>query len=262
MSSDSILCEARPPLGWITLNRPDKLNAFNLSMWRALPEKLAALERDTDVRVIIIKGAGEKAFGAGADISEFEENRKDPKTAAEYARANDAAFLAIRNCTKPTIAMIRGFCIGGGCAVALCADIRVAAADTKFAITPARLGLGYAFSGIEHAVQELGPAGARYVFLTAAQVDAGKALELGIVQEVHAPEELEARTIKLAEIIALNAPLTLRAAKEAIRQASRAPEARDLALVERLIRDCFASEDYKEGLRAFGEKRKPEFRGK
>lgn len=261
MSLDSILSEAQPPVGRIVLNRPDKLNAFNLAMWRALPEKLAELEAHPDIRVIIIRGAGEKAFGAGADISEFEENRKDPKTASEYARANDAAFMAIRNCAKPTIAMIRGFCIGGGCAVALCADIRIAASDARFAITPARLGLGYAFSGIDHAVQELGPAGTRYVFLTAAQLDAPKALELGIVQEIHPPESLDSKTLELAMKIAANAPLTLRAAKEAIRQATSPAETRNLGEVERLIADCFASEDYKEGLRAFAERRPPSILG-
>ncbi|MBI3737173.1 enoyl-CoA hydratase/isomerase family protein [Candidatus Sumerlaeota bacterium] len=259
---DSILTHREGPLGWLILNRPDKLNAFNLAMWQAVPSKLAELEANPEIRAIVIRGAGEKAFGAGADISEFEENRKDPQTAAAYASANDGAFRALRECSKPTIAMIHGFCVGGGCAVALCADIRLASADAKFALTPARLGLGYSFSGIEHAVKELGPAATRYLFLTAGQIAAAKALELGLVQEVHLAVELESKTRELALTISENAPLTLRAAKEAIRQAQLAPQERDSATVEELIAACFASQDYREGLRAFSERRRPKFQGR
>jgi len=229
-------------------------------MWRALPERITELEQNPEIRVIVIRGAGERAFGAGADISEFEEHRKDPQSAAEYAESNERAFLSIRECSKPTIAMIHGFCIGGGCAVALCADIRVASRDAKFAITPARLGLGYSFSGVEHVVQELGPAGARYLFLTAAQIAAERAMELGVIQEVYEIEELEVGTGKLARQIAENAPFTLRALKESIRQPGRSAGERDLGAVEEMIRACFSSHDYQEGLRAFAEKRKPVFR--
>ncbi len=259
MNSSSILIEREPPLGWLILNRPEKLNAFNLEMWSALSERMSELERDPAIRVVILRGAGEKAFGAGADISEFEENRKDAKTAEVYARANDRAFLALRNCSKPTVAMIHGFCVGGGLAVALCADVRLAAHDAKFALTPARLGLGYSFSGVEHAVQELGPASARYLFLTAGQITASKALELGLVQEVHDAAELKKKTEELARTIADNAPKTLRAIKEAVRQSVLPPAERNLPFVQSLIAECFASEDYKEGLRAFAEKRKPRF---
>lgn len=260
MSKPILASEVAPPLGWLILNRPEKLNALNLATWEALPKALRELEEDERVRVILIRGADERAFAAGADISEFEENRKDPETARYYAETNEKAFASLRECRKPTIAVVRGYCVGGGCAIALNIDIRIAASDAKFAITPARLGLGYAFSGIERAVQELGPASARYLFLTASHLSASKALELGLVQEVHEPDNLEAAAERLGRTLAANAPKTLRAIKKSVLEAVRAPGKRDTEAVERLIADCFESEDYREGLRAFAGKRKPEFR--
>lgn len=259
MSDDPILIERKPPLGWLIFNRPEKLNALDKAMWAAIPEKLGELEADPEIRVILIRGADERAFAAGADISEFEKNRKDADTATDYATTNDHGFTALRDCSKPTIAVIHGYCIGGGCAIALNIDIRVASTKARFAITPARLGLGYSFKNIERAVQELGPAGARYLLLTASQLTAQKALELGIVQEIHEPENLIEAAEKLGRTIAANAPKTLKAIKASAGQAVLAPELRDLEPVEALIRDCFASEDYQEGLRAFAEKRRPNF---
>lgn len=260
MNPPILVTEVAPPLGWLILNRPEKLNALNLATWEALPKALRELEEDDRVRVILIRGADERAFAAGADISEFEENRKDPETAAYYAETNEKAFAALRECSKPTIAVVRGYCVGGGCAIALNIDIRIAASDAKFAITPARLGLGYAFSGIERAVQEVGPAAARYLFLTASHLSAAKALELGLIQEVHEPDNLEAAAERLGRTIAANAPRTLRAIKKSVLEAVRAPQERDMEAAEGLIARCFESEDYREGLQAFAAKRKPEFR--
>jgi enoyl-CoA hydratase/carnithine racemase len=260
MTEPVLLTRSEPPLGWLVFNRPDKLNALNLETWEAIPRALKELEEDDRVRVILIEGADERAFAAGADISEFEENRKDPRTAAHYAETNERAFAALRACTKPTIAVIRGYCVGGGCAIALNIDIRIAASDAKFAITPGRLGLGYAFSGVRRAVEELGPAAARYFFLTASQVTAQKALELGLLQEFHEPDALKAAAEQLGRTIAANAPKTLRAIKKSILEAVVDPSERDEKAVESLIADCFESEDYREGLRAFAEKRKPNFR--
>jgi len=257
-----VLVEKEPPLGWIVFNRPNKLNAFNQAVWEAIPGAIAQLEADPEVRVVILRGAGERAFSAGADISEFKTIRGDPQTAGAYAKSNEAAYRAVRECSKPTVAMIHGFCVGGACALALNIDIRIASTESRFAITPARLGLGYSFSGIEHATRELGPSATRYLFLTAAHVGADRALALGLVQEVHSPEELEAKTRELGAKIGENAPLTMRAVKASVRQSLLPPEQRDLSEIESLIRACYASRDYQEGLRAFAEKRKPRFEGR
>lgn len=259
MADPILITRVEPPLGWLIFNRPDKLNALNLATWEALPRALGELEADDRVRVILIRGADERAFAAGADISEFEENRKDPKTATYYAETNEKAFAALRECRKPTIAVVRGYCVGGGCAIALNIDIRIASSDAKFAITPARLGLGYAFSGIQRAVEELGPAAARYLFLTAAHLSAARALDLGLIQEVHEPDELMDAAERLGHTIAANAPKTLRAIKKSVLEAVKDAGDRDAGAVERLISECFDSADYREGLRAFAEKRKPRF---
>lgn len=259
MNDPILLTAVEPPLGWLIFNRPDKLNALNLATWEAIPRALSELEDDSRVRVILLRGADERAFAAGADISEFEENRKDPKSAAHYAETNERAFAALRECSKPTIGVIRGYCVGGGCAIALNLDIRIASSDARFAITPGRLGLGYAFSGIERAVQELGPASARYMFLTASHLSAARALQLGVIQEVHEPDELMDAAHRLGETIAANAPKTLRAVKKSVLESAKDAGERDIHEVERLIAECFDSEDYREGLRAFGEKRKPKF---
>ena len=216
---------------------------------------------DPEIRVIVVRGAGERAFSAGADIGEFKSN--DRAAEDEAPKENRGSLFQVLDglarCAKPTIAMIHGVCMGGGCAAALSIDIRLASEDAEFAITPARLGLGYSFEGIERAVQELGPANARYLFITAGTVDARKALEMGLVQEVHAPDELESATRALAMQIAQNAPKTIRAARESVRQSVLTPGDRQLDIVDALIRECFESEDFKEGVRAFAEKRKPRF---
>lgn len=261
MSSDtpSILVETDPPLGWLIFNRPEKLNALDLAMWEAIPKCLAQLENDPEVRVIIIKGADERAFAAGADISEFARLRTDPETGQEYDQINAEAFDSLATCSKPTIAAIEGFCIGGGTAIALNIDIRLASEEARFALTPAKLGLAYPHGGLEKAVQELGPAGARYLFLTAMQVDAAKALEIGLIQEVHPTGEVAGAAEALGRRIAELAPKTLLAIKESIVQSSAPSADRNMARVEAARRACFESEDYQEGIRAFGEKRKPKF---
>lgn len=257
--AEPVLVEKDYPLGWLIFNRPEKMNAFNVEMWEAIPPAVKALEDDPEVRAIVIRGADERAFAAGADISEFDRYRKDPKTAVRYDEINFGAFDAFAHCSKPTIAAICGFCIGGGLGVALNIDIRLAAEDATFAITPAKLGLGYPFAGVERVVQELGPAGARYLFLTGKQFSAQKALELGVVQEVFPKGEVVEAAAKLGRLIAGNAPIALRALKESIRQSVLARADRNMEHVEGLIRACFESEDYQEGVRSFMEKRRPVF---
>ncbi len=257
MTDSVLLIEKEPPLGWLIFNRPEKLNAFNAAMWGAIPGALSQLEADPEVRVIVVRGAGDRAFSAGADISEFD---SAPNTSDDNGESIFGAFDALAACAKPTVAMIHGVCMGGGCAAALCIDIRLASETAEFAITPARLGLGYSFEGIERAVQELGPANTRYLFITAGKVGAQKAQEMGLVQEVHPQLELENATRKVALRIAQNAPKTIRAVKESVRQSVLPPGDRRQEVVEGLIRECFESADYKEGLQAFAEKRKPRFK--
>jgi len=259
MSESVLLIEKEPPIAWLIFNRPDKHNALSGELWQGIPAALADIENDPDIRVLVVRGAGDKAFSAGADIDEF---KTEDATEAPPAKRRTLFEILddVARCSKPTLAMIHGICMGGGCAAALSVDIRLASEDAVFAITPARLGLGYAFAGIERAVQELGPANARYLFLTAGRVKAEQALHMGIVQEVHPAVELEAATRDLALRIAGNAPKTLRALKESIHQSILPPADRRLDVVEALIQACFDSEDYQEGVRAFREKRTPEFR--
>ena len=259
MSDPVLLVEREPPIGWLIFNRPEKLNAINTAMWGAIPGALSDLESDSEIRVIAVRGAGDRAFSAGADIDEFEAAPQAEPSGEERASIFDA-FDALARCAKPTLAMIHGVCMGGGCAAALSIDIRLASEDAEFAITPARLGLGYSFAGIERAVQEIGPANTRYLFITAAKINAQHALAMGLVQEVHPRLQLESAARALALRIADNAPKTLRAVKESVRQSVLPPAERQRELVEELIRACFTSEDYQEGIRAFSEKRKPRFK--
>jgi enoyl-CoA hydratase len=248
-------------LAWLVLRNPARLNAVRKEMWEAIPERVAELDADPSVRVLIVRGAGDEAFASGADISEFQTHRKDAASAAAYERTNVRAFEALREFEKPLVAMIHGVCVGAGLALAASADLRVAADDARFALPAARLGLGYHFSGIEHLVWMLGPSTTAEVFFTARQYDAEEALRIGLVNQVVPKADLEAYTVRYARGIAENAPLTLRAAKRAIAETQRDPSRRDLPTLNRMISACYESEDYAEGVRAFLEKRRPRFRG-
>ena len=249
-------------VAWMILRNPARLNAVRFEMWEALPELVARIGADPDVRVVVMRGAGHEAFASGADISEFATHRKDPASAAAYEQINGRAFAALVACEKPLVAMIHGVCIGGGLALAACADLRVAADDARLALPPARLGLGYAYSGVERIVSLVGPAAASEIIFTARQYTASEALQIGLVNQVVPKADLESFTRRYAEGIAGNAPLTIRAAKRAIAETQRDPTIRDLDAVKRLVGDCFASADYAEGVRAFLEKRRPQFRGR
>ncbi|MEB2285920.1 MAG: hypothetical protein B6D46_09595 [Polyangiaceae bacterium UTPRO1] len=253
----------RGPSGvaWMVLRNPARLNAVRFEMWEAIPGLVAELAADRDVRVLVLRGAGGAAFAAGADISEFATQRRDPASAAAYEETNGRAFAALLAFEKPVVAMLQGVCIGGGLAIAACADLRIAAADVRMALPPARLGLGYAYAGVERLVRLVGPSVASEMFFTARTYAADEALRTGLVNQVVAKADLEAFTTSYAAGIAANAPLTIRAAKRAIAETQREPAARDLEGVRRLIAECFASADYAEGVRAFLEKRTPLFRG-
>jgi enoyl-CoA hydratase/carnithine racemase len=248
-------------VAWLTLRNPARLNAVRLEMWEAIPGAIAPLAADPDVRVVVMRGHGEDAFASGADISEFQERRSDPASAAAYEEVTARAFEALVGFEKPLVAMIHGVCIGGGLAIAASADLRVAADDARLALPPARLGIGYHMGGVERIVGIVGPSAASEIFFTARQYTAAEALGIGLVNQVVPKGELQAFTERYAGGIAANAPLTLRAAKRAIRETQRDAASRDHEAVRRLIAACFSSQDYAEGVRAFLEKRPPRFRG-
>ncbi|TXL72770.1 enoyl-CoA hydratase [Vineibacter terrae] len=249
-------------IGWMIFNQPDKLNAVSYDMWLAVPRIIADYEADPDVRVIVLAGAGDKAFVSGADISEFEQKRGTVDAIKVYNEAGDHANAALINAAKPTVAMIRGYCIGGGLGIALTTDLRICGDTSTFAVPAAKLGLGYAYGGIKRLADVVGPSFAKEIFYTARQFTAEEARVMGLVNRIVSVAELEAYVRKYAATIAANAPLTVKAAKMAINAAMKDPDRRDLARVQEAVDVCFASDDYKEGRRAFMEKRKPAFKGR
>ena len=245
---------------WLVLNRPERRNALNADMWAAIPVLMNSLDGQADVRAIVIRGAGGEAFAAGADISEFGEARNDAAAARAYEALNGAAFAAIRNAGRPTIAMIEGFCIGGGLALALACDIRIAAPDAVFALPPARLGLAYPLAGLRDLVATVGLARAREMLFTAARLDGAEAFRIGLVNRLSA--DVAGATASLCAEIAAGAPLTILHARRALGLIAGLPGHAGEEEIERLARACFDSADYAEGRAAFAEKRKPRFTGK
>ena len=248
-------------IGFVVASNPARMNAFTAGMWKAVPEVLAAAEADPEIRVIVLRGAGSRAFSAGADISEFDSARAGDAAAA-YDALNDAAFRALSGCTKPTISMIHGFCLGGGLAIALCTDIRIADEAAEFAIPAAKLGLGYNARWVRPLLAAVPPARAKEMLFTGRRFKVAEALAMGLVNTVVTTETLEATTRSLAGDIAANAPLTVRAAKRTIDELTRNPQTPDIAALDAAVEACFASEDYAEGRLAFKEKRKPLFKGR
>ena len=249
-------------VGWVIFSNPAKLNAVTHDMWMALPGKIAALDADSEVRMIVITGDGDKAFISGADISQFEKTRGSAEAQAIYNRSVVDAYEAPARCSKPVVAKIRGICMGGGLGLAAACDVRIAAADAVFRMPAARLGLGYNFTGIKRFVQLLGVANTSDIFFSARKFDAADALVMGFVNRIVPVADLDREVAAYCELVAENAPLTMAAAKFAILQTGLDPDARDLEQAARMIEACFSSEDYREGRRAFMEKRKPNFTGK
>lgn len=262
LKTEKMLASVENGVGWITFNQPEKRNAVSYDMWTAIPEIVSSFAADPAVRVVVMKGAGDKAFVSGADISEFEEVRNRPEQVEVYERATGAASKALRTLEKPLIAMIRGFCVGGGLAIALTADMRITASDGQFAVPAAKLGLGYGYSGIKELMSLVGPSYAKEIFFTGRRFNAEEAKAMGLVNKIVSVTDLESETAAYAEIIAGNAPLTVKAAKAAVNEGVKEASERDLAAVEVMVKACFDSEDYKEGRRAFMEKRKPQFQGR
>jgi enoyl-CoA hydratase len=260
-STDKMLAEKRGRVGIMTFNNPERHNAVSLEMWDAADRILGDFVRDDDVRVIVLTGAGGKAFVSGADISKFEDERATEAAVKRYNTAVERMYGSIYDLPKPTIAMIRGYCIGGGLGLAICCDIRVCSDTSRFALPAAKLGLGYGYSGLKRFIDVLGPSVTKEIFYTARQYDADQALRMGMANHVLPDAEVEPFVMDMADTIGGNAPLTVAAVKQIAQEAVKDPADRDLAKCEDLVRACFASRDYVEGRRAFMEKRKPAFTG-
>jgi len=259
--TEKILAEVKDGIGWVTFNNPARRNAMSLEMWRGLGTILEAFEQEPAVRVVVMRGAGGKAFVSGADISEFDSARANAEQRESYSAQTEQGRQWIDRLSKPLIALIEGFCIGGGLAMAMAADIRFATPDSQFAIPAAKLGLGYEFAGLKLLASLVGPARARDMMFSARRLDADEALQIGLINFIQPREGIEREVANYAAIVAANAPLTVRAAKAALNQLALDTDARRLGEISTMVAACFDSADYKEGRLAFAEKRQPKFTG-
>jgi len=260
--TDKMLSRKEGKVGYLTFNNPERHNAVSLEMWEAASGFLEEFKNDKNIRVVVVTGAGGKAFISGADISKFEKERSTQEGVDRYNAAVDHANNAFYTFPKPTIAMIRGYCIGGGLGLAVCCDLRICSDNSRFAVPAAKLGLGYSYAGLRRLVDVVGPAFAREIFFTARQFDTEEARGMGLVNRVVPEAELEAYVKNYAETIAGNAPLTVKAVKYIVGEVTKDESKRNLARCAEMVDQCFASTDFIEGRRAFMEKRKPAFTGK
>jgi enoyl-CoA hydratase len=249
-------------VGVITFNNPEKRNAMSLDMWEGVGSALIELREDPNVRVVILTGAGDKAFVSGADISQFEKNRHNAEASEEYSRKSAAQRALLADYPKPIIASIRGFCLGGGMQVAMSADIRIASENSQYGIPAARLGIAYGFDGLTNLVSLVGPSWARLIMYTGMRIDSAEAVRIGLVDRVVPDTELWNATMEIARTISVNAPLAIKAAKITIAQVLKDPDERDMDAIKAISTACMDSEDFREGRTAFMEKRKPRFQGR
>jgi enoyl-CoA hydratase len=259
--TDKMLSRKEGRVGYMIFNNPERHNAVSLEMWDAANRIMDGFARDDEVRVVVITGAGGKAFVSGADISKFESERSNEEAIARYNVIVEKANNSLYEFPKPTIAMIRGYCIGGGVGLAVCCDLRIASDNSRFAVPAAKLGLGYSFPGIKRLADVVGPSFTKEIFYTARQFDAAEALAMGLINRAVSAGELEAYVKNYADTIAGNAPLTVNAVKFIANETVKDESKRDLKHCAELVKGCFESKDYIEGRRAFMEKRKPAFTG-
>ena len=259
--TDKLLSRKDAGVGTIIFNNPERHNAVSLQMWEATKRVLDRFAADEEVRVVVLTGAGGKAFVSGADISKFASERATLEAARAYNAKTDAVFTGIYEFPKPTIAMIRGYCLGGGVGLASCCDLRICSDDAKFAVPAAKLGLGYAYVGLKRLVDIVGPSFAKEIFYTARQFSAQEASVMGLVNRVVPAADLEGSVKSITDMICANAPLTIKAVKFAVGEALKDESKRNVARANEMVEACFASRDYTEGRTAFLEKRKPVFTG-
>src|SRR5712691_10314832 len=257
--SERVIALVADGVGWLVFNNPERRNAVSLEMWEALAAIVEHYEHDPAVRVVVLDGAGDKAFVSGADISQFEKTRHNAQASEEYSKRSDAQRALLANYPKPSIACIRGFCLGGGMQVAMLADIRIAAENSQFGIPAAKLGIAYGYDGLKHLVSLVGPSWARLIMYTGMRIDSAEGLRIGLVDRVTPDADLWDATMDIATTISGNAPLAIKAAKITIAQVLKDPEQRDMDAIKEIGTACMDSEDFREGRRAFMEKRKPKF---
>ena len=262
LKTEKMIARKEDGIGWMIFNQPERRNAMSIAMSEAVPTILDNFRDDPGVRVVVIAGAGDKAFVSGADISEFAQRRSTPEAIAEFDRISAEASRAYKTLGKPIIAMIQGFCMGGGLMTAMNADIRVASEDSEFGVPAAKLGLGYGFGGVKGLTDLIGPAHAAEILFTGGRFPAVDALRWGLINRMTTVAELEPAVREMAAAIAGNAPLTVDLLRTAVHETVRDKSERNYGLMEQMVKDCFASDDYREGQAAFMAKRKPEFKGK
>jgi enoyl-CoA hydratase/carnithine racemase len=259
--AEKMLSRKEGSVGYVIFNNPERHNAVSLDMWKMAGEMLDDFRSDNNIKVVVVTGAGGKAFVSGADISRFEKERSSEDAVKHYNEAVDKSYRAFHEFPKPVIAMIRGYCIGGGMGLATCCDIRIATEKSTFAVPAAKLGLGYGYTGLKRLVDVVGPSFAMEIFYTARQFTAAEGVTMGLVNRVVPDGELESYVKNYAEIIAGNAPLTIKAVKAVVSEMMKDEGKRDLKRAQDAVDACFKSRDYEEGRKAFMEKRKPVFTG-
>ena len=258
----SLIVEKRGAVGWIVFNQPAKRNAINGAMWRGIPRAMAQYDADSEVRCVAFRGAGSEAFASGADISEFDEIRAQKSSVAEYDGLLDQVLHSIQDSRKPSVAMIYGFCMGGGLEVALACDLRYCGRSAQFGIPAAKLGLAYNVEGHKRLVETVGHARAREIMFLGRRYNAEEGLAMGLVNQVFHDAELESEAARIIDQLCENAPLSIANSKTIIEEYVKASGAPDEANMKAAIERCAKSGDYQEGRRAFMEKRKPAFKGK